>query len=77
MSLAIRARTVQSRPPENSTATRASDGPAFGGTGTPRTLSWSDSVKYRCNCSTERDWLPNGVVAAVGIAALNTPILDT
>lgn len=78
-SLAIRARTVQSSPPENNTPTRASEASAIGGLGTFRTLSRSDSIKWSRSCSTERDWLVNGVVVvvAIGIAALKMPILDT
>lgn len=77
MSLEIRAKTVQSSPPENNTPTRASDVSAIGGLGTFRTLSWSDSIRWSRSCFTERDWLVKGVVGVVGIEALKMPILDT
>jgi hypothetical protein len=79
MSLAILARTVQSRPPENKTATRASDISAMGGLGTLRTLSWRDAVRWCRSCSTEGDWLVKGAVVTVeaGTEALKMPILET
>lgn len=85
-SLARRDKTVQSRPPENKTATLASDVVAAapvvpvitapGGTGICCTRKRKDSVRRRRNCSTTPDCFVRRECSA-GMARLKTPMPET